>query len=510
MEKAEFDISLLFVEDEKEARESISEMISQEFSKFYVAKNASEALEIHKQNKIDLLLSDVHMPGMNGLELAKIIKQTNPKVKIVMMSAFTDTNFLLQSIDIQVDGYIVKPVRLLRVLSAIKKQADIILSEKKFEEQGQALKQSEDKYRTLIETMSDVVVRISTTGALLYVSPSITNFGGYMANEEIGNNISKYFVKKADYLNVLKLIDDIVITQKNGGFEFMFKPNNKEPFMVELTYMPLIKNGKLYSIQIVLRDITERKKAEAQIKGQNKELQKLNATKDRFFSIIAHDLKGPFNTMLGFSGLLVDKFDKYDKEKQKKFLGILKKDIGNTYKLLENLLHWSRSQRGKIKFKPEKLNLYLLLYETIELLNLMATNKSITIKNEIPENLYVDADNDMLTTIVRNLISNAIKFTPKGGTVEIGVETRHGVSLHGVSQHEIYIKDSGLGIKPEIQTKLFNISENTSTRGTENETGTGLGLILCKEFVEKHGGEIWVESEVGKGSKFIFTLPETV
>ena len=372
MENTKFNISLLYVEDEKEAREGISEMISKRFTDFYVAENANKALEIFKINKVDLLLSDIKMPGMDGLEMAEKMKRINPQLKIIMMSAFTDTNYLLKSIDLQVDGYIVKPVRKQKLLTAIKKQADIIISEKK-------------------------------------------------------------------------------------------------------------------------------------IKKQNAELKELNATKDKFFSIIAHDLKSPFNTMLGFSNLLVKKIDKYDKQKQIKFLNILNTDIKNTFNLLENLLYWSQSQRGTIEFSPEKEKLYLLSTGIIELLNQTFINKLITIKNKIPKNIEVNADKDMLATILRNLISNAIKFTHKGGIIEIGVETRHALSLT-----EIYVKDNGVGIEKEIQTKLFKITETTSTKGTENEKGTGLGLILCKEFVEKHGGEIWVESEVGKGSKFIFTLPYNV
>ncbi|OQY04995.1 MAG: hypothetical protein B6I20_02035 [Bacteroidetes bacterium 4572_117] len=145
--------------------------------------------------------------------------------------------------------------------------------------------------------------------------------------------------------------------------------------------------------------------------------------------------------------------------------------------------------------------MFLASNETIEILNQTAENKSIKITNRIPENIYVVADIDMLSTILRNLISNAVKFTQKGGVVEIDVKTRHGVS------HEITIKDNGIGISKEKQSKLFDIGENTSTKGTEDETGTRLGLMLCKEFIEKHNGEIEIESEEGKGSKFIVKLP---
>jgi len=220
--------------------------------------------------------------------------------------------------------------------------------------------------------------------------------------------------------------------------------------------------------------------------------------------------------MLGFSKLLVDDFDNYDVKKQKKFIGVINQDIKKTYKLLENLLIWSQSQRGIIDFKPEKQKLYLLAAENCELLFQSAAIKSIKIINRVADDVYVKADKNMLLTILRNLISNAIKFTPKGGMVEIGcfpVETHSRVSQYEKDrayQHEylqqIYVKDNGVGIEKEKISQLFGISESILTKGTEGESGTGLGLILCREFVEKHGGKIWVESEVGKGSEFIFTL----
>ena len=364
----------------------------------------------------------------------------------------------------------------------------------------QALIKSEEKFRALAETMQDVIIRISKTGKLLYVSPSIKQFAGYNPEEEIGNNISKYFAKKTDLIRALKLIADVVITKKIGSFEFMMKPKNKVAFPIEHTYVPLIKNSKVYAIQMVLRDITERKKAEQALKESEANLRESNATKDKFFSIISHDLRSPFNSMLGFSKMLDEKFDKYDTEKKKKFINIIYQGLQNTFKLLENLLTWSRTQRGIIDFKPETINLYLVAEEISGLLYQLAENKSIKLINKISENISIKVDRDMFSTIIRNLISNAIKFTPKGGKILIDAKNKQQFI-------EITVKDNGIGISKEIQSKLFDIGENTTTQGTENEAGTGLGLILCKEFVEKHGGEIWIESEIEKGSSFIFTIP---
>ena len=191
------------------------------------------------------------------------------------------------------------------------------------------------------------------------------------------------------------------------------------------------------------------------------------------------------------------KFNKYDPEKQKEFIGLINESIQHTYKLLDNLLLWSRSQRGIIEFNRENENLYLISAETIQLLKQSASVKSISIENRISENLYVNADKDKLSTIIRNLISNAVKYTHKRG--EIIINAKEIIDKNSQKSVELLVKDNRIGMLPEVKSKLFNISESNSIKGTENETGTGLGLILCKDFTEKHGGKIRVESEIGKG-----------
>lgn len=243
----------------------------------------------------------------------------------------------------------------------------------------------------------------------------------------------------------------------------------------------------------------------AKLNQTNEELQESNATKDKFFSIIAHDLRSPFNAMLGLSNLLNKNFDKYDTNKQKHYLTLINQGIQKEFKLLENLLTWACSQSNTIAFNPKIVKLHLLFNDTIELLSQSANDKEIKLTNNISENFSLNADEDMLSTIIRNLISNAVKFTPKGGEVTINANEITDKNYQKFA--EICIKDNGIGISKEFQSKLFDISKNILTLGTENEKGTGLGLILCKEFVEKQNGKIWVESEINKGSKFIFTIP---
>jgi two-component system, sensor histidine kinase and response regulator len=249
-------------------------------------------------------------------------------------------------------------------------------------------------------------------------------------------------------------------------------------------------------------DITGRKEAELQIESTNEALSKLNAQKDKFFSIIAHDLRSPFNSILGFSQLLKEKVENNDYEGIGKYAEIISQSSQRTMDLLMNLLEWSRSRTGKLEFNPEHFELVDVVHEIVALFDEIARQKSISIVKVVPHSFPIFADKPMINTILRNLVSNAIKFTQPGGLVT--------VSANRVNQDiAISVNDNGLGIAAERVSRLFRIDESYSTPGTGNEKGTGLGLILCKEFVEKHGGRIWVESEEGMGSTFIINLPIT-
>ena len=229
-------------------------------------------------------------------------------------------------------------------------------------------------------------------------------------------------------------------------------------------------------------------------------LTETNAEKDRFFSIIAHDLKNPFNIMIGITSILASGEIKIQRDEEIRFLKDLHKVSTEGYKLLQNLLEWARHQRGENKFIPEPIDILQLIQESTKLLEYMASGKDIDLKVEVPNGTFAFGDKNMISTVIRNLISNALKFTPKKGTIIIGSEIKENF-LH------LYVKDNGVGIKKEDLNKLFKIDSGFSNPGTEKETGTGLGLILCKDFVEKNGGKIWVESKINEGSTFFFTIP---
>lgn len=250
----------------------------------------------------------------------------------------------------------------------------------------------------------------------------------------------------------------------------------------------------------IVRDINTRKKAEHKLIKKEQNLSDLNSTKDKLISIIAHDLRGPFNNILGFSELLIKNVNNYDVAKFEKYLGIINSSTQNTLVLLDNLLDWAKSQTGQISFNPKKLLFSKIIQEMIKLKDSHAKSKDISLNYSSLDEIEVFADENMLKTILRNLISNAIKFTEKGGQININAILKQ-------NHVEISISDNGIGMDENTLKELFKISSKATSHGTANEKGSGLGLVLCKEFIEKHRGEIRVESEEGKGSNFKFILP---
>jgi len=235
------------------------------------------------------------------------------------------------------------------------------------------------------------------------------------------------------------------------------------------------------------------------IEVQNAQLQQLNATKDKFFSIIGHDIKGPLNSLTSFSNLLINHFEALSKDDIQTVARDLDKSLKNLFTLLNNLLEWARSQTGNIDFNPEPFDIVEVLGQNRDLLQTQASAKEITILHEQVSPLMVYANQQSVTTVVRNLISNAIKFTPSNGVIKLSAEQKGNEVL-------VSVADTGVGMSKAVVDKLFKLDSKHSTPGTANEKGTGLGLILCKDFVVKNGGRLWVESEEGKGSVFYFTI----
>jgi signal transduction histidine kinase len=245
------------------------------------------------------------------------------------------------------------------------------------------------------------------------------------------------------------------------------------------------------------KDLADKNHALSRSENQ---LRETNATKDRFFSIIAHDLKNPLGSFRDMTKMMIEDHDSFSSDERMEFLRMMNHSAIQLYELLENLLNWSRSQTDRMEFNPVEADIIKLIEGNVNLLHNNAFAKNISLVSKTEGSLMTMFDVNMITTVIRNLLSNAIKFTPEGGRINVGAVRENG-------SIKVFVEDNGVGIPEEHIEKIFRIDEFYSTTGTSDEKGTGLGLILCKEFVEKNGGDINVESKVGDGTTFYFRIP---
>jgi PAS domain S-box-containing protein len=367
---------------------------------------------------------------------------------------------------------------------------DVITERKRAEK---ALWESNELNKSLLQTIPFGIDIVDEHGNILFVGE---NFEKHFGRDAIGQKCWNLYRDDRSQCVDCPLLAGINIG-KTAIYESRGVLGGK---IFQISHTGMMFHGKKAILEI-FQDITDRKQAEEKLVQLNHQLKELNATRDKLFSIIAHDLKSPFGSILGFSEILQENLRNYDIEKSEKILDHIKSSAKNTIILLENLLSWAKTQTGQNAFNPKKIRLLPIIQETVTLLDSSAKIKNISLTHSQSDDIVAFADQNMLQTILRNLISNSIKFTNAEGKVDID-------AIPGQNQIEITISDNGVGMNEKALKKLFKIDTNTTTYGTANEKGSGLGLVICKEFVEKHGGKIWVESDLGKGSKFHFTLPD--
>ncbi len=325
--------------------------------------------------------------------------------------------------------------------------------------------------------------------------------------------IQMNFELEKSYTEIDRIENEVnQLTAENKISELELKKQKNVRNLLIVIFLITLISGSLIFVQflskrktnILLQEkIVEVDRSNKLLKESKDNLKILNATRDKFFSIIAHDLRNPFNALHGLTRHLISNYEEFDSEEVKQSIEIIYKSANELLELLENLLHWSRSQRGKMEFRPKEINLSDLINKTFSLLSMNAQKKDINLVNEIRSDEKIVADYDMLTAIIRNLVSNAIKFSYSDSFIRISSKTFK-------EYFEISVMDNGVGISQENINKLFRVDMHHSTAGTDEEQGSGLGLILCQEFVEKHQGKIWVESELKKGSSFKFTISKNI
>ena len=367
----------------------------------------------------------------------------------------------------------------------------------------EALRKSEEQFHSLFDNMGEGVALhdlVLEDGKpvnyrILEVNNAFLKIIGISREKVVGNLCTEvYGITSPPFFEIYT---EVVRSKKSNYFETYFAPMEKH---FGISVAPWSEHG----FATIFSDISKRIRTEEEINLKNDELLKINAEKDKFFSIIAHDLRGPFGTFLGFTEMMVSDLNQMETLQILKLAEMMQKSASNLYVLLNNLLEWSQIQQGSIPFIPTVIQLRSMVAQSVAMISDAVNNKRIEVTFFIPENMQVFTDIHFLQTVIRNLVSNAIKFTPEGGKVSLSAK------VHDAKNVELSVCDTGIGMSKAIVDNLFRVDVKTNRLGTNNEPSSGLGLLLCKEFIENYGGQLWVESEEGKGSTFCFTIPHHV
>ena len=373
------------------------------------------------------------------------------------------------------------------------------------QELAELIKENENLFRSIFHTSPDGIVMCDLDHNIIHASKAAYNMLQITEQGEDKINFDD-LVLLEDLVIFKGFIDSLLMEGKSTVFAEMrlvAKKTGKSFWSEQNASMLYDSNNEPKGYIIILRDISERKAAEAQLLQYMHELDESNRTKDKMFSIISHDLKSPFSALLGTSNMLMMETGKenVNMDRMKKFSKIINDSANRTFSLLINLLDWARMQSNRIEINPTFFDLSEIITENVSISQTMATNKNITLTYDTPGNYPIVSDKAIINTILRNLISNALKYTPQQGEVTVSLSFANDMYM-------ISVKDTGVGIPPEQLEKLFKSASIQSTPGTNNEQGTGLGLDLCKDFVNKIGGDIWVTSDYGHGATFTFTLKD--
>ena len=368
------------------------------------------------------------------------------------------------------------------------------------------LKNSEQKYHDLFQNANDLIFTIDLKGNFTDANQRVIDILGMPLTQVLATSVFDV-VKNIEIGQFKEILKKLLKDKSVPAYEVEVQSASGSTIVLEVRSRLMYDNNDTpIGITGIGRDITDQLTYNQRLNQYNDELKELNKSKDKMFSIIAHDLKDPFNSLLGFSDILLEDFDSLDRDEMRDYIKIINNTAKHSLNLLENLLTWSRLLTGRLPFTPMKLMLADEVETATTIVSSLAYRKRITVNNRVPSDMAVNADQYMLLSILHNFLMNAIKFTNPGGEINIAAEIES-QSCGEDPEVCISITDNGIGMTADEMSKLFKINLLHSTTGTQNEKGTGLGLLLTREMIERHGGTVHVKSEPGRGSTFSFTLP---
>lgn len=451
--------------------------------------------ELEGRYFMDVISDDDTIRVSEFLRLVEIKKQPDGKIDFIGRKRDNSKIYIEMSVGkLEIESRIVLILSAREVTEKIKAHRE--------------LRESEDKYRSIAESLDDCLFTFEKVGFMLkpvFCTSSIKKITGYNKAEFLSD--SKFFfriVLPEDYLKIKPKLIDILKSKTKKNSELEFRIVNKEGNVVWIKTKLIFQrslSGNLQKVYGLMSDITVSKSIEEENKQITDELVKLNDTKDKFISIVSHDLRTPFTSILGFTDLLQND-ETLSEAERKQYVKFIRESAQTMLSLVNSVLDWTRLQTGRIKFEPEKTNVTEIIKQSINSLSALAIQKSIRIYNLVDKDIYLYVDKNLLSQVFNNLISNAIKFTKENGRIDISATPNSNNTYYIFS-----VKDNGIGMKREDLDKIFSVDSKFSTDGTAGEKGSGLGLSLVKEIVEKHNGKIWVESQYQKGSDFQFSLP---
>lgn len=495
-------VSILYVEDERDAREILGSILFRKYpdAQLYLAENGAHGLELFEKHRPNIVITDICMPLMNGIRMSSEIKTLNPETIIVAATAYSDTSYLLNAIEIGINHYVLKPLDYGKLFSILDKSIAMIQLERQVRVQGDYIR----KLSRAVEQSPSMVVITDAKENIEYVNPKFTALTGYTLEDIVGQN-QRILKSGAVSPDVHGELWRTITSGKNWHGEFLNRKKNGEFYWESASISPIHnEEGAITHYVSVKEDITERKQAEQKIENLNitlaaraQDLEATNKELEAFNHTVSHDLLSPITTIHGFSQVVLEKcIDCFDKQCLN-YVNIINEEIQRMDAMVKSLLKFSRLSRQEMD--QEEVNLSIIAATIAMESQLRHPERQVTFS--IAEKTYCNGDPTLLRVVLENLIGNAWKYTAKkeAASIEFGVLNTGGKPTY-------FVRDNGAGFDKNKSDRLFGVFQRL--HGDDEFEGFGIGLATVQRIIQRHGGEIWAEGEQGKGATFYFTLGE--